>query len=307
MNYQNAIQLLDSFKTINRREYSDSANKNNDSDNHFFKRTQFLLDILHNPEKKIPHYLHVAGTSGKGSVCAYLSSIWQCAGRKTGLFLSPYISDIRERWQINNKPISKTEFIILVQEIKTALETYIRTSPYDVPSLFEIYTVMALHYFARKKVDCAVLEVGMGGRIDSTNIIPRKDAAIITDIGLDHTKHLGTTISQIAAEKAGIITTNAPVFTMSESSAVLKIIKKAADHKKAIVIHSRLSSSEKKSISISEISTNFTYRGNNYEIKALGMHQARNAALAITVAKHFGINQTAIKTGLKKTVQPIKF
>ena len=294
MNYRQAVQFLHSLSVIERGGPPN------------LKRLQALLDILGNPERAIPRYLHVAGTSGKGSVCSYLHSIWSAAGQKTGLFLSPYITDIRERWQINHTKISPIDFINLVQQIKNALEIYLKGGKAESLSAFEIFTAMSFVYFAQKKVDCAVLEVGMGGKNDPTNIIKYKDAAIITDIGFDHTKYLGETITEIAQHKAGIITENTPVFTITTNKQAYTIIKKISTQKKVCLTQSKLSATEKKAIFISETGTRFKYRNNNYVIKAPGIHQVRNAILAIDVATHFGISNANIKNGLHAATQPIR-
>jgi len=154
---------------------------------------QFFLDILGNPEKDIPHYIHVAGTSGKGSVCSFLQSMLQAEGYKTGLFVSPHPTSITERWWINNKAMSEKRFIEIVEYMMEALTVYLKTSPYDPPSFFDMTTAMGLYFFAQEHVTHAVIETGCGGRFDATNVIPYKDLAVITNIGLDHTEILGKT------------------------------------------------------------------------------------------------------------------
>jgi dihydrofolate synthase/folylpolyglutamate synthase len=307
MNYSEALHFFNSLKSLERREYADLTARSTHGTNYFFKRMRLFLNILGNPEKKIPHIIHVAGTSGKGSVCNYLSTIFTEAGYRTGLFMSPHISDIRERWQINNHPIPKEEFVRIMEKIKPALETYLRKQPYDAPSPFEIITIIGFIYFAEQKVDYVILEVGLGGRLDATNVIANKDMAVITDIGLDHTKILGKTITAIAREKAGIITTGAPIFTMSPNTSVHRILKERATLKKAPIYFSQLTNEVKKSIKITKEGTEFTFNRVNYTIKALGQHQVRNALLALTVAQHAGISIQKIKRGLQKTSQPLRF
>ena len=157
----------------------------------YLKRLQFFLDLLGNPEKKIPHYIHVTGTSGKGSVCLMLDSILRADGRKVGVLTSPHASVLQERWAVDGKMVSEKNFTEIIEEIKQKLDEYIRKSQYDMISYYEVMTAIALYYFAKKKVEWAILEVGCGGRYDSTNVIPRKDVAVITNIGLDHTDILG--------------------------------------------------------------------------------------------------------------------
>ena len=155
-----------------------------------------LCEALGNPQQKFTS-IHVAGTNGKGSTSHMLASILQTAGYKTGLYTSPHLVDFRERIKIDGVYCSKEFVVELTQKIKPLIATI-------QPSFFEITVAMAFSYFAEQKVDIAVIEVGLGGRLDSTNIIT-PEVSIITNIGLDHTQFLGDTIPQITSEKAGII------------------------------------------------------------------------------------------------------
>ena len=201
MTYQEAERYLLSLTNLPRQEYMTDTRQCVQ----YLKRLQFFLDLIGNPGKKIPHYIHVTGTSGKGSVCSYLSAILQANGKKTGLYVSPHPTYLRERWQIQHQPMSKKDFIRIVGELKPKLNEYLRQSPYSMVSFFDLTTAIALYYFAEQKVDWAVIEVGCGGRYDATNVIPRPDIGVITTIGLDHTEVLGTTKEKIAYEKIGII------------------------------------------------------------------------------------------------------
>jgi len=222
MNQHQAEQFILSLSNIERKEYLSPYTQHD----LYLKRLQFFLDLLGNPEKKIPHYIHVTGTSGKGSVCLMLDSILRADGRKVGTLTSPHASVIQERWTINGKMMTGKDFAEIVTEIKPKFDEYIRKSPYDMVSYFEIMTAIALYYFAKKKVEWAILEVGMGGRYDSTNVIPHKDIAVITNIGLDHTEVLGNTKEKIAYEKAGIIKRGCAVFTAEKNKKVLRVIEK---------------------------------------------------------------------------------
>ncbi len=153
-----------------------------------------LMEKLGNPQRKFKS-IHIAGTNGKGSVCAFLSSILQKQGYKVGVYTSPHLVDFRERIRINNKKISKNKVVSLVERIKPLVDTH---------TYFEIVTAMAFLYFKEQKVDFALVEVGMGGRLDATNVI-KPEVAVITSISKEHTKHLGKTIEKITYEKAGII------------------------------------------------------------------------------------------------------
>ncbi len=296
--HNNAEQFLLSLFNIQRPEYLHDRTWNA----LYLKRTQFLLDLLGNPEKKISHFIHVAGTSGKGSVCRYLSFILVNAHKKTGLFISPYPTTIRENWSINNEIISEKDFSSLVHEMKKALTLCLEQSPFGVPSYFEVTTAMALTYFAKNGVDWAVMEVGLGGQFDATNVIPKKECAIITTIGLDHTEILGSTKTAIAKEKAGIITVQCPVWTMEQNPRVLSVIRNicAKKHARLMVIRP-----EFQMLSQTRDRTTFTHKGHRYTIRATGIHQVQNACLVIDVAKSLGIPSASIHDGLRGAWQPL--
>src|SRR3989338_1484718 len=183
------------------------------------KNMKMLLKKLNNPERKLK-CIHVAGTNGKGSVCAMISSVLTDAGYKVGMYTSPHLKKFNERIRINNNFISDKE----------VAEYYLRVKKHATnQSFFEITTAMAFLYFFEKKVDFAVLEVGMGGRLDSTNVITPL-VSVITNIGYEHTDKLGKTLGKIAYEKSGIIKENAPVVTGAQGIA-LETIKKIAKKK----------------------------------------------------------------------------
>ena len=166
-------------------------------------RMQNLMDHLGNPEKEL-QCIHIAGTNGKGSLAAMTSSILTAAGYKTGLTISPYIVDFRERFQIDGEMIPPRTLASLAQKVLDAVDA-IELEGGEIPVQFEAVTALALLWFAREKCDLVVLETGLGGRCDATNIVPHKLVAAITKIGYDHTEILGDTLDKIAAEKAGII------------------------------------------------------------------------------------------------------
>ena len=169
------------------------------------ERIKNLLKRLGNPHLNVP-IIHVAGTNGKGSVCAYLSSILSQAGYRVGRYISPHLVDWTERLSINQQPISQSDFLEVLQQVENAI------LPDEFPpTLFEVVTVAAWLYFAQQKVDIAVMEVGLGGRLDATNVCDYPLVSVITSIGLDHQEYLGSTIAEIAFEKAGIIKPNCPV------------------------------------------------------------------------------------------------
>ena len=162
-------------------------------------RVAYLLEKLGNPQKKLK-FIHIAGTNGKGSTASMTASILEKAGYRTGLFTSPYIYRFNERMQINGQQIDDETVISLTKKIRAIAETM-----EELPTEFDFVTAMAMDYFAEENCDMVVLEVGVGGALDSTNIIPAPEVAVITNIGLDHTDLLGDTVEKIAAVKAGII------------------------------------------------------------------------------------------------------
>ena len=299
MNYREAEQFFYSLLNIPGEYYLEHPR----AGKIFLTRLRFFLDLIGNPEKAVPHYIHVAGTSGKGSVCAYLHNVLRASGRKTGLYVSPHPGRLTERWQINGRPMGETEFAKIMEFFKIKLAEYIRVSPYDTPSFFELDTAVALYYFAEKKVEWAVIEVGMGGRFDATNVLPWKDAAVITNIGLDHTEFLGDTKEKIAFEKAGIINQGGAVFTMEEDEKVVAVIKKECVRKKTKL---RITNYELRICDNGIDGSDFLYKNNRYHLNAIGVHQVKNASLVIDVAEYLGFPMVAIKKGLASAYQPLR-
>lgn len=172
-------------------------------------RMNLWLEALGHPELRTP-IIHITGTNGKGSTAAMLEAIFRAAGWRTGLYTSPHLVRLGERVQVNRELLSEHEITDYTSELKPIAEKVSRENPDDHPSFFEFMTAMAFHQFARKQCDIAMIEVGLGGRLDATNVVS-PEVAVITSIGLDHCEMLGDTIEQIAAEKAGIIKAERPV------------------------------------------------------------------------------------------------
>lgn len=186
-----------------------------------------FLNALGNPDRKIP-IIHVAGTNGKGSVCAYLSSALKEAGYSTGTFVSPHLENIRERFLLNGVLVDMQLFEEIFFQVKTAVDRLTQKG-YRHPSFFEFLFYMAALLFARQKVDFCIMETGLGGRLDATNVVEHPLVSVITSISLEHTQYLGSTLEEIAGEKAGIIKYRVPVVydgNCPEAAAVMK--KKAA-------------------------------------------------------------------------------
>lgn len=300
MSYKQAYNFLLGINKLARKEYLHDP-KHCEI---YLKRLEYFLMLLGNPQKNIPHYIHITGTSGKGSTAIMIASILQASGKKVALLTSPHPSTITERWEINGKAINQSEFAkIITTKIKPAWKKYLEISPYDPISFYEMMTAIGLYYFASKKVDYAVIEVGCGGRYDSTNVIPNKDIAVITNIGLDHVNVLGNTKAKIAYEKAGIIKRGCKTITGEDNKKILKIIKNECDKNK-----SPLKISNYKFL-ITNKNLNeliFKYKNEIYKLPILGTHQIQNAILAIDTATILGIKNNVIKKGLIKIKLPLR-
>lgn len=195
------------------------------------ERMRELVDFLGNPQDKLK-IIHIAGTSGKSSTAFYASALLQTAGAKIGLTVSPHVFEINERVQINNTPLPESEFCDKLGKFIDLVQS----GPVR-PSYFELMVAFAYHEFAQRHVDYAVVEVGLGGLIDGTNVVSREDkVCVITDIGLDHTNVLGKTLREIAAQKAGIILPHNNVFTYEQAPEIMQVIRDTA-HQKSAVLH----------------------------------------------------------------------
>jgi dihydrofolate synthase/folylpolyglutamate synthase len=236
-------------------------------------RTIKLLELFGNSQEKIPNIL-IAGTNGKGSVATTIASILEIAGHNVGLYTSPHLIRLTERIKINGDEIPLDELYRLILDVKKAASNL----PED-PTYFEVLTVAAFVYFAQKKTDFSVLEVGMGGRLDATNVV-RPLVSVITNISLDHTEFLGRNVREIALEKGGIIKNGVPVVTAAKSD-TLSVIECLANDKLApIIIKERDFRTE------GETTQDFNYIGSSWNLKHLkfglhGFYQIENASLAI--------------------------
>ncbi len=269
------------------------------------ERVSELCERIGNPQKELK-FIHVTGTNGKGSVCSMLSSILMAGGYKVGLYTSPYVREFNERMRINGENIPNEYLARLTEEIKQSADKMA-----DSPTEFELITAIAFEYFRRERCDVVVLEVGMGGRLDATNIIESPLLSIITGISVDHTAFLGDTIEQIAGEKAGIIKPNCPVLFGGESKVAEDIITAEAIGKQSILYKTDYSS-----LSICNMTlegTTFNYKDrSNMKISLLGDYQPRNAAIvldAIDILRMGGlaINEESVTKGLANAKWPARF
>ncbi len=247
------------------------------------ERISALLDNLDHPEKDLK-IIHVAGTNGKGSTSAMLSSILVENGYKVGLFISPYLESFNERIQVNNTPIDKENLAKLVTEIKPTVEKVAKTEV-GQPTQFEIVTAMGFEYFKKIGVDFVILEVGLGGTYDATNVI-NPLISVITSIGLDHQAILGDTLEEIAGEKAGIIKKNTPIVTAVTKKGPFEVIRAKAKEMDApfyaLKEHFQIKRLDY-SIEGQIFEYNINYKTREHKIYYLGEHQVRNASLALTV------------------------
>ncbi len=291
MNYNEAIEFIHSVN------------------NYFCKpglqRIKALCDFLGNPQDDLK-FIHVAGTNGKGSFCSMLTSILKSAGYKVGTYTSPYILDFNERISINNNPIPDDELSKLCDKIKPFCD-----NATDKPTEFEVITAIGFEYFRRQNCDVVVLECGLGGRYDATNLIKTPVLTVITGVDFDHQNFLGDTIEQIANEKAGIIKQNTPCLWCGDNIVASTIIKDTAnsvgsplftpDHQLIDIVNSNLSG------------TTFNYKlYENLFIPLLGTYQPLNAANAVTAVEilreiGFNISEQNIYDGLKNTSWRARF
>ncbi|MGK7950559.1 MAG: folylpolyglutamate synthase/dihydrofolate synthase family protein [Xenococcaceae cyanobacterium] len=258
------------------------------------ERIKRLLANLNNPHDRVP-IIHVGGTNGKGSVCAYLSSILTEAGYKVGRYTSPHLIDWTERICLNEKPIETETLAKILHQIQSAIDP-----KEESPTQFEVITAAAWLYFAQSRVDIAVMEVGLGGRLDATNVIDRPLVSVITSISKEHWQRLGPTVADIAREKAGILKENCPAVIGKLPSEAAKVFTSKIQElncptiwvKDAELLENRLNWAK--------------YQDLEYPLSLLGEVQLTNSALAIAACQilqqqGWNISTTAIQAGMKKT------
>lgn len=259
-----------------------------------------ICKALGNPEKKIK-CVHVAGTNGKGSSSHMLAAILQQAGYKTGLYTSPHLVDFRERIKINGKEIPKIEVVKFVEQNKTIFENI-------EPSFFEWTVGLAFNYFAKQEVDVAIIEVGLGGRLDSTNVI-NAEVALITNISFDHMNLLGNTLPLIAEEKAGIIKNRVPVIISQTQLEVISVFNNKSKQQKSIIEfadknYKVLSTAYKNNLLAVELLHKKTNTKHLYTLDLQGSYQIKNLmgvlnTVEVLTKKGFLIEENAIKTALQ--------
>lgn len=297
MNYVEAINYINDKNKFGSRLGLDTIGK--------------LLGLLGNPHLDMK-YIHVAGTNGKGSTSAYMATILKEAGYRVGFFISPYLERFNERISINGEDIPDQRLAEITERIKEKIEIMLKEG-YEHPTTFEIVTTIAFVYFKEENVDYIVLEVGLGGRFDSTNIIKNSYASVITTIDYDHIDVLGDTLGKIAYEKAGIIKENGLIISYPQEEEAFKVIKEVSLEKKAELILCPMENVEITYLGQDGGVFNFKYNNQIYkdiEISLIGKHQIYNATLALMTMLVmrdkglFHLTDEQIREGLRKTKWP---
>lgn len=263
------------------------------------------MRALGHPERSFKA-VHITGTNGKGSVASMLAQVLHESGYKVGLYTSPYVRRFNERIRVNGQEIVDQQLEDLFQKIKSAQEQL------NLPlTFFEFITALAFIYFAEQKVEIAVVEVGIGGALDATNVIPAPEVAVITNIGLDHTEILGATKESILKDKAGIIKRGSDVVTREQDDRLLKVLERMCQaHQASLTVVQHVIKPERLTLSLSgQVFKTSGLVNDVFEISLLGAHQIKNACTALVVltkltARGWNISEEAIKKGLAKAHWP---
>ena len=268
-------------------------------------RTQNLLDLMGNPQKDLK-YVHIAGTNGKGSTAAMTASILQKAGYRVGLYTSPYIYRFNERMQINGQPISDKELVDITAWVRPLAQ-----SMEESPTEFELVSCIAFEYFKRNACDIVVLEVGMGGALDSTNVIPAPEVAVITNIGLDHTEVLGNTVEEIALTKSGIFKTGCDAVIYRGSISVESVFEQVCIEKNIPLTKANFDGLQLVSHGLEGQTFHCGTRRNIF-LPLLGDHQLHNASVVLSVAdaliaRGWQISEENIYAGIAEVSWPGRF
>ncbi|HHZ00672.1 MAG TPA: bifunctional folylpolyglutamate synthase/dihydrofolate synthase [Tissierellia bacterium] len=278
------------------------------------ERIKRLMELLGNPQNSY-NIIHVAGTNGKGSTCALIHDVLMEAGYKTGLFISPYLEEFTERIQINKQHIDKDSLAWITGTVKEKVRVLL-SEGYDHPTEFEIVTAIGFKYFQEQAIDFLVLEVGLGGRFDATNVIEHPLACVISSISYDHMEQLGDTLDKIAFEKAGIFKEGVPVAVYPQADNIKNVIKDVARSKNAPVYEADNNNIEKISSDITGQRFKYLKRDvfdlPEIKINLLGDHQLLNsvtalAALEIIKKKGFNISSESIMKGFSNCRFPGRF
>ena len=295
MDYEAALAYIEAFIDYERSpDFSRQARLYN------LNRISLLLKLLGNPHDKL-QVIHIAGSKGKGSTAALVASVLIHAGYKTGLFTSPHLITPRERCRIDDALILEEEVASYIEKLKPAIET-VSASEFGRVSFFEIYTALAFTYFADKATDFAVIEVGLGGRLDATNVV-KPVATVITPIGLEHTAILGETYAEIAAEKAEIIKDGCPLALAPQHPEARAVFEKVANERNASIVETKIHDPTSQLVQNAEglpVAQRFDVEmdSDNYSqltMPLLGYHQFVNATTAIATIECLKIGRASCR------------
>lgn len=289
MNYSEALNYIFSLKTVSLKPSLD--------------RMTSALELIGNPQNSL-RAIHIAGTNGKGSVASMISEILIAGGKKVGLFISPYIIDFAERIQVNGRYISQSDLSRLVNVV-ASVQPRLLEKNLELGQ-FEFITAVAFLYFKEQNCDYVVLETGLGGRFDATNVISNPICTVITKISYDHTAILGDTLKQIAGEKAGIIKHSTPCVTWDQHSEAMDVITdKCAD---SLAPMSIVNPKNISNVRLSLTGTAFKYKNQEFFTTLCGAHQAENASLAIETINYLGdpFSYEIINKGLREVKHPCR-
>lgn len=268
------------------------------------RRIRELMSLLGDPQKKL-RFVHIAGTNGKGSCAAMTASVLRACGYRTGLYTSPYLYRFNERMQVNGEMIEDEALCRHISAVRDKAEKMD-----EHPTEFELMTAAAMLYFLEEKCDIVVLEVGLGGRFDATNVVDTPECSIIMNIGLDHTAILGGTVEEIAAEKAGIIKKNCPCVLYEQKRSVMDVVAERCRELDAPLTTADFSAIEPVFDSLEGQA--FRYKGAMYALPLLGAHQLRNAAVVLETvgvlrARGWRLEDGDVEHGLYATSWPGRF
>jgi dihydrofolate synthase/folylpolyglutamate synthase len=302
--YQQALDYIYSFVDYEREP------RPRDAALYDLRRMDELLARLGNPHLKTKS-VHIAGTKGKGSVAAMVASVLAASGHVTGLYTSPHLITFNERIRVNDRLIADDEVVALVDRLKPEVTVVNEKATYGLLTTFEIMTALAFTYFAQKASDFQVIEVGLGGRLDATNVI-RPEVAVITSISFDHMEVLGHTLREIATEKAGIIKPNGVVVTSPQADEAIRVIEQTARDCRAKLVKVGTDITwQSLGFDATRQSLRVKGRLGSYEltIPLLGAYQLENAATAVAalevlVEKGYGVSQDSLRRGLSRVDWP---
>lgn len=295
MNYREAMQYIDELRPLGRVMGLESMRR--------------LCEKLGNPQEQLK-FVHIAGTNGKGSVLAYVSTVMQEAGYRVGRYLSPAVREYREVFQVDGKTITQSGFCKYLEPVKVAAASMAEEGlPH--PTLFEVETAVAFLFFQDKECDLVVLETGLGGALDATNVVEQTLAAVFSSISMDHMDILGDSLEEIATAKAGIIKNKCYVISVQQSPEAMKILRQAALLKKGKFLTADVSRAKHVRYGVTKQSFDYD-RYKNLEISMLGQFQIENAVLAVETVLALGrcgykIPEEKLRRGLLETKWPGRF